>query len=298
MEPELKSFSPSLARPDSETLNFTLSLKGKRLIEGADIYLVEKGRDEPRFRHVSASYGEDDETAEVVFSGIAQGSYDIVVVNPGGLSTRGKGPKVGEPRAANEDRFSLDGQKLWSIGPRGGYLFIIESEEDGVEELGGSGFIGGIRYTFYEKFKDRGKFFILPNVFFAEADFLYTHKKWDEGPGEVTENFTGGEFRLGALYKVRLSPNQRWLINFGVSLGVIAGSLESDGPDVMGDADWKEFVLGLDLELNSGIEFRFTPAWSLDLSASVRGSGTSRTKYTGEGGFIYALGVNYTVPYK
>ena len=132
----------------------------------------------------------------------------------------------------------------------------------------GNGFGIGVGFTFYEKYRDYGEFFFLPNSFYASVDLFSDTQtiKPTLDPGFPLDNgeinYAGGIFGIGALWKIRLAESQRLITNFGLSLEFFAANyqLKYDGEKISED------TLGFDpgIGLHGGLSFRFTRLISLD----------------------------------
>ena len=121
-----------------------------------------------------------------------------------------------EPRPPRDkNSFSLDGARVFSISV---YPKINFS---GFDEQGGFG--GELVFTFYESYKKYGQRFFLPNSFFfsAETEFFKTGDfDFVEGKGAAYRGnigFFGVNFGLGALYKIRLGMDQKFILGLGPS---------------------------------------------------------------------------------
>jgi hypothetical protein len=87
-QPEIFRFSPEAFYLDEDAV-LTLTLWGRNLTEGAEIYIRNQSRGENRIIPQRVIIEESEEEAQLIFSfdQLAAGEYVIHVVNPGGLET-------------------------------------------------------------------------------------------------------------------------------------------------------------------------------------------------------------------
>ena len=103
--------------------------------------------------------------------------------------------------------FSLDGKKVLSIGTAPFF------------DISHLTFSGSLTCAFYEKYGPYGNFFFIPNSFFVSAELLYYTVEYPQKSGPFgykaggQEGLTGGIFGLGALYKIRLDRDQRFILS-------------------------------------------------------------------------------------
>ena len=167
------------------------------------------------------------------------------------------------PSSQGTTEFILDGKKVLSlsIAP----LFYGSTFE-------GKGFGLGAAFTFYEKYRNYGELFFLPNSFYASVDFLSdTHTIKPTLVLTVPlqdgrEVFSGGIFGIGSLWKIRLEQSQRFIANFGLSLEFFVGTIElfSDDYDSKNAVSASDASFAPGFGLHGGLSFRFTRLISLD----------------------------------
>ena len=187
-------------------------------------------------------------------------------------------PNTPSASSASE-RFLLDGKKVISLSVAP--IFYGST-------FSGKGFGFASAFTFYEKYRNYGEMFFLPNSFFASLDFGYdTHvikptlnidttlqnigilpPGYSSGISlsDGEQEFAGGIMGVGALWKIRMGESQRFIANFGLSLEFFVGASEF----YYEDGGTREKLSELDnsfdpgFGLHGGISFRFSRLVSLD----------------------------------
>ena len=115
VQPTLTSYNPRAFYLDEDT-EWEITLRGRNLIPRSEFYLVQDAR---RIYPISREL--EDDTVRLLFSGasLIPGSYDIYVVNPGGLDS-----SIGKFTIANRKPFDLNIALVYApIIPLYGYLF-------------------------------------------------------------------------------------------------------------------------------------------------------------------------------
>ena len=203
-----------------------------------------------------------------------------------------------EPRAPRDPTdFTLDGRKLFCFSAApvlyGGFFnmkdFIGEKRKS-------ASVAANFRFNFYEHYGNYGEPFFAPNSVFASVDVYFnkTDGKWYDMTEYVTEiiqdtypgitvlnakwylydKFGGGILGLGASWKIRLGPSQRFIANLGLSfeLFMLQHKLflnEEYFTDYFGEEKYssndKESLFSPGIGLHGGLGFRFTTFLSLDL---------------------------------
>ena len=170
--------------------------------------------------------------------------------------------------------FKLDGQKLMNLSVMvSGYPSSIKA----------NGMGAGVSFAFYEKYGKYGDFFYIPNSFFFSADFYRDIRdiksQVDFLPNDGQERYTGGIFGIGALYKIRLDSNQRFIVNFGPSIEMFLASAQfyyGDDRMLYSSKDGKKnetrFIAAPGLGLQGGLSFRISRLISMDLGFSWKQS--------------------------
>jgi len=182
-------------------------------------------------------------------------------------------PAAPAPYKAPRDptALSLDGKNVMSFGMAAG------------SDISHLCFGGSITFSFYEKYRNYGETFFLPNSFFVSGDFIYSHdrdiKINNYFPGEWnvhgTRGFTGGIWNLGALWKIRLGEDQRFITNFGLSFSLFTMKdntsfvFEQIG-NYQAQYTNPDFQVSPGLGIFTGLGFRFTQSVSLDLGMSAK----------------------------
>jgi hypothetical protein len=194
----------------------------------------------------------------------ATAATDAVAARPGNL------PETGSARPGTTGRaparFSLDGVSRWGIGAS--YAAPLGFDA---------------RYTFFERFKTRGDFFILPNAYFVSAGYYAGNEfATDEWRAETFS------FGLGGFWQLRFGEAQRFLFRFGPSfawdMGTVkytgSGSLQGDVVKASGPA----------FEFLTGLAFRLHPNWALAVDGVFHAGKTLHLTAN--------AGVVFNVPYK
>jgi hypothetical protein len=297
-----------IPRGDAE---FTLTLYGEDLDEEAEVYLVPARSGAAPIQPVKMDYSYDDTWIAASFpsSAVKNGKYDAVITNPGGLSQTVSGIQLKFVRARRTagpyvptGPFDLSNTKNWGLGG-GGAVYL--QQEDTIDVDNGFSASGFFRYTFYEQYKEYGTFFFLPNSFFLDARFHYgiRNSNYHESNGQTDytndKKYYGGYLDLGFLYKVRLGSGQRFILNFGFSIGPgYAKYDETRNNPYDEENDISAFALFINIE--AGLSFRFTPVWSLDFGLAYGGTVINPGGDDGSdggGGPGAGIGVTYRIPY-
>ncbi len=277
---------PSKVEIIQGSTSFTITISGRDLVEYAEVYLISRKKSSEQINPISLDYSFDESWIKVEFSSaaVSQGTYDLVITNPGGLDQTVEGVELKFVRApvvpGTAGPFDLDNKKSDTFGLFFSGGINLESYDSyGEYRDGTNSFIYGVGITpSLGRFKEYGKFFLLPNVYFFELSF--TGKNTYEEQFEYTEVFHKGAdqwaFTLdfGALYKIRLGRSQRLLFNFGASVGLgldryynASVVKEIGGPKWSGDGySLYYYVAG-----RTGISYRFTPTLSGDFGVIVGG---------------------------
>jgi hypothetical protein len=175
--------------------------------------------------------------------------------------------------------FGLSGDGL--VGPG--------NEKAGLGAGGGATF----RFIFWETYKKYGTLFLIPNVFFAEGNYIRFGNRDYYG-----QSVNAGHVSAGFLYRIRLGEAQRFIFGLGTSLGPMVSGFSwntryDDEANLLPSA-----VVGVYIDLPyTELSFRFTPAWSLGLGLGVSGDLYSLlTNADGIRGLQGRLGLSYRVP--
>jgi hypothetical protein len=128
------------------------------------------------------------------------------------------------------------------------------------------------KYTFFEWYKEQGTFSginFLPNSYFVSAGYFsgneFGTKEWEAKTLS---------FGLGALYRIRIGAQQRFLLHFGPSLQYDLGTSAYTGPDAEQYAENEFDVRGIAVEALGGVAFRFTPWLSLSVDTVFHAGST------------------------
>ena len=172
--------------------------------------------------------------------------------------------------------FTLDGSRLMALGAAPGMSFRNPY------------FAGNLTWTFFEKYGEFRKGFLLPNSFFLSAETIgysgtvkSSKHNWEI---DGREAFSGGIIELGALYKIRLDQNQRFILNFGVSFALFALLNDTDIDYRTSDYEYKNYKddkvsAEPGVGIHTGLAFRFTPLVSMDLGFAFKGTFAYRDKF-------------------
>ena len=185
-----------------------------------------------------------------------------------------------EPKPPRDLRdFSLDGKKVFSLS--------VYPKID-VAHITNQGFGAGLTLNFYEQYKNYGRFFIIPNSFFFSAETYFYHNEFS-GSDDWGTNWDGQYSRsgailgLGALYKIRLEQQQRFIANFGLSFQLFLLKHEKNAEGTyLKDNGRPETITPYSystsesktipgIGLHTGISFRFNQLVSLDFGFNVKG---------------------------
>jgi hypothetical protein len=301
---------------------FTLRLEGANLVDGAELYIVPDKPDAVPIKPLAMEYSFDDTwlIARFAAADVPKGRYDIVIVNPGGLSQTisrvpvknvkpKPTPETSDP--AEKGPFSLDNTKSWSIGLLGNVAI------GGIEDIDYSDgtslvlFGAALNYTFFEKYRNYGKFFWIPNSFFVELSFNAPHTYVERFHDDLSKihkeaDMTAFSFDIGALYKIRLGRSQRWILNAGMALGF--GVSYYDGKQYLNTPyTVQEEGSGINPFLyptiRTGFSYRITPAWTADIGLSLGGVIPLSTEEFSEDfqkppTLNFSFGVSYRRPYR
>jgi hypothetical protein len=198
--------------------------------------------------------------------------------NPTGAATKSSsntsGAKASGSAGTGEPAdFSLDGKLVFAISG----TFML-----------GTGLGGGGTITIWEKHSLRR--FFSPSIFVTAKYFAIDDRK---------RFFAGG---AGILFKRRLTRNERLLLNLGLSLEYLGGSVEHPRyPDYYEPIDFSSFGMGV----QGGLSWRCTPNISLDLNGLVKfGFGSVNLDYVCAPDESYTplaggveLGITFMLPY-
>ncbi|QQO08425.1 hypothetical protein [Breznakiella homolactica] len=261
--------------------SFSINITGRELAEDAEVYLISRRKDSEPIVPLSMDYSFDGSWITAVFSSdtVSRGTYDLVITNPGGLNQTIEGVQLkfrNAPGVAGD--FNLDNMKNRTFGIAGNAglnleLFGSDSDyKDGMSRF----IFGGALNSYSEEYKEYGKFFWLPNSYFVELSFTAKNTYMDRyhqspnNPYKEADQMAAS-FDVGFLYKIRLGRAQRFLLNFGVSAGFGINSYDgteydSDG-EAVGDLSGMSFYFYP--AFRTGISFRITPKWALDLGIAA-----------------------------
>ncbi|GHV88703.1 hypothetical protein AGMMS50267_10630 [Spirochaetia bacterium] len=171
----------------------------------------------------------------------------------------------------SQDRFNLDGKRAFGVSAAA--LINGASVPANVNA----------RITAFERYGQQGKFFFIPNSWFASVDYFSdTHN---------VQDYSGIGFGAGFLWKIRLGQAQRFIVNFGpladyfffkYTYKAESGYFNSFGYGVQG-----------------GISFRISRYFSVD--TNVLFLNTVKPVQTGNGFYPYtvggSLGLSFLLPY-
>ena len=158
--------------------------------------------------------------------------------------------------------FALDGKKGFAVSAEP-LLYVAPKLNAGVR----------LGITFYEQYRDYGEPFILPNsFFFTAALFNFSYGEGDGGINAITYQdgkALGGFFSLGAQYKLRFGEAQRFILGFGISVGlwVCNSTVELSAGGASETTEEKKLTPGMGV--SGGMAFRFSPLVSLDLGLGI-----------------------------
>ena len=184
--------------------------------------------------------------------------------------------------------FIMDGTTVWALTVSYENTFRNQHNSHG----------GTLNYTFLERFKNRGSFFFVPNVYFLNfrmgtntmkgktADFGYM-------------DFTPG---IGVMWKFRPDAAQRMFAGAGFSANVFMGNLDYSYNDGLNDNTAAEFLTEPMVGIHGNFAFRFSPLVALELNAgfyfNVMGDYYLRDRSRNSlHSWQTALGVSMTFPY-
>jgi len=180
-----------------------------------------------------------------------------------------------EPREKKDpEDLSLDGSKVFSVGvyPKLD-LLGFNGDKTGVP-------IGiGITINFNESYKNYGETFYFPNSFFFSAETAMGDSKVS-GLEKMAyfdgrQRFYGAGLGLGALYKIRLGTEQRFIAHIGPSFQLYIFQTEKDIEYDGGSGDrlkidyYENHVLP-GAGINTGLSFRFNRLISMDLGLNFK----------------------------
>ena len=213
-------------------------------------------------------------------------------------------PADSRKQAAPE--FNLDGKRGMSASLIPGFIFKgMVPEYNGDKGIGGS---IGITFNFFEKYRNYGDPFFLPNSFFVSAE-LFRDRRYinanDPFNGTMVK-FQGAAIGAGVLWKIRLGAAQRFVVNFGPSLLFLTGSLSLNDYDTdkvffeegrLVDG-YKFNTIGIGVQ--AGFYYRFSRLISASVGASykqafTRGFNADIIQDNPSSGIIYENGDNFMV---
>jgi hypothetical protein len=273
----------------------TVTVTGSDIVEDADIYFVpaKKGAEAIKPEKIEYSFDEKSITAVFPAGALKAGKYDITITNPGGLKQTledvplkiAKAPSAASgPSPAGE--FNLDNSKNWSLGLEGRY-------GRHTEKFSGNYYGADIRWDFLEIYREYGKWSwlkLLPNAFFVDAAYWH-HDASDKG-NEVTRDLLS--IAPGFLWKLRLGKKQRWLLDFGIGVGLAMGHELSFDDDAYTPEEYDGAYFGMDALFTADIAFRITPSWEIKLGVGVSGEPLVVMGHSNMNGVFYAsLGAAY-----
>jgi hypothetical protein len=157
----------------------------------------------------------------------------------------------------------------------------------------GTGWGIGGTIIVYEKYHDYGTFgpfIFLPTSYFLTVKYHDNLVNFDLDGG-VLENssFDFWQFGGGVLWKIRLGSHQRLLLNFGLSVDFLYGAAFDQEDDV---AVYHGDITQVGMGLRTGISFRFTPNFSIDLNVAGE-IGFGSTELQSDDGW----GLNTQIPF-
>jgi hypothetical protein len=202
-EPKAESFSPEAYFVDSLMEEFTMIIAGHDLDEEAQAFLRLRKPGAKPIPAVSVKYKADQTTLTAVFSAgdLAIGKYDIIVVNPGGMSQTIQGFSV---------VFTVGFSSPYDINISAGYApliplhgYLFDSFTSGIYPLG---FYGRVSYVPDKR---------LWGWLGVELTPQYTGLKTESDDYSVSGNMFS--LSAAALY-------QKWFINYTVSLNFRLGA--------------------------------------------------------------------------
>jgi hypothetical protein len=185
------------------------------------------------------------------------------------------------------ESFSLDNTRAMNFGVSGDGFVGPGS--------GSTGFGAGatFRFAFWESYKNYGTFFLGPNLFFLEGNYIRFGDNDYYG-----QSVNAGHISVGFLYRIRLGEDQRFIFGVGTSVGpMVSGFTWNVKYDMKGNL-LPSAVVGVYIDLPyAELSFRFTPAWSLGLGLSASGDLYSLIADTeGMRGLQGRLGLSYRRP--
>jgi hypothetical protein len=198
-------------------------------------------------------------------------------------------PAEERPASGEAGKFSLDNVAAWSVA-----LSFASNPDMGFNSLHPG---AALRYSFWERFKTQGDFFILPNEYYFNAQFGMNHFETAVEKPEYYDFILG----LGAQWKFRPGSSQRFFLSAGLSANVFLGNI-SYGFYNGGYVEASDFFLEPMAGFHGGGAFRITPTLALELSAAyyldVLGSFTVPDGTVYSFNFFQAsLGLSFTLPY-
>jgi hypothetical protein len=99
-QPAAESCSPAVYFVDSLEEQFTLTIRGRNLVEEAELYITARKAGADPVRPSSVTYSADEGSITAVFrvEGLELGAYEITIINPGGMKQVQGGFSVGFSR--------------------------------------------------------------------------------------------------------------------------------------------------------------------------------------------------------
>jgi hypothetical protein len=99
-QPAAESCSPAAWFVDSPEEEFTLTLRGRNLVEEAQVYIAAAKAGAKPVQPFSVTYSADESSITAVFraEGLSLGAYEVVIINPGGMKQVRKDFSVGFSR--------------------------------------------------------------------------------------------------------------------------------------------------------------------------------------------------------
>jgi hypothetical protein len=98
--PAAEAVSPAAHFVDSPEAEFTLTVTGRDLVEGAQMYIAPRGKETRPVPASSITYSPNETSIRAAFqaAGLELGAYNIVITNPGGIEQALEGFSVGFSR--------------------------------------------------------------------------------------------------------------------------------------------------------------------------------------------------------
>ena len=197
------------------------------------------------------------------------------IVQPAPLPERDARPARDPKPPRDAGDLSLDGNKVFSISAYPKMNILGLGGDNRGAPMG-----GGISINFYESYKNYGDVFYLPNSFFFSVDTAIGNVNASGTDGgnsyDGTQKISGAAFGLGALYKIRIGEEQRFVASFGPSFLLYVFGAEQQflywttgDPNKHKEHTQDTHVLP-GIGINAGLSFRFNRSVSMNFGVNFK----------------------------